>query len=319
MHKPVNRFAKEYTRTLNRELRSRIREGTWPPGHVFTQFQITEEFSLEPWEVSEVLTPVLRKMHFDGLTELCPEEGGIVVRAGGESWRPAACYYSFPHDEYIEMVVRERLHRKHYLPGVKFTPLTGLAEEFGVSLWTVRDALRPLQDQGILVTHTNYTFVSHRLLYVPVGELLREPVRRRIGRKDELQAFGESRTMSDWSRDPRCQVNNKVLYSRYVMGWDFEKALTTPIIRRGKASKQGNSSESDYPDTCFTARTLILQRIKDGTYPRGGIIPCEDIAFKEGIDDEGMISALRDLQSMGIVDHRKSTGYFVKGSRRSHG
>ncbi|MFD8609653.1 hypothetical protein [Streptomyces sp. NPDC059631] len=318
MDEPINCFAKENARALNRELRSRIREGTWRPGHVFTQAQISKEFSLGPWGVSEILTPVLRKMHFDGLTELCPEEGGIVVRAGGESWHPRAGYYNFPHNEYIEMVMRERLHRKHYPPGIKFTPLTGLAEEFGVSIWTVRDALMPLRDQGILLTHSKYTFVSHRLLDLPVGELLRVPVRRQLDRKDELQAFGDSRTLTDWSRDPRCQVSRNILYIRYTTGWDFERALTTPkdITRRRKESKHGGPTEADHPDTCSAARAVILERIKDGTYPQGSIIPSEDIALREGIDDGGLFSALRDLRSLGIVGYREMIGYFVE---KSHG
>lgn len=42
-------------------------------------------------------------------------------------------------------------------------------------------------------------------------------------------AFGESRTLADWARDPRCRVGRRVLQLRVVrLGWDVERAITTP-------------------------------------------------------------------------------------------
>lgn len=42
------------------------------------------------------------------------------------------------------------------------------------------------------------------------------------------EAFGETKCVSEWSRDPRCAVNLVTLNSRLRNGWDFFQALTTP-------------------------------------------------------------------------------------------
>jgi hypothetical protein len=43
-----------------------------------------------------------------------------------------------------------------------------------------------------------------------------------------LTAFGENRTITQWSRDEKCVVSLSVLKNRIHCGWDAEKALTTP-------------------------------------------------------------------------------------------
>lgn len=51
-----------------------------------------------------------------------------------------------------------------------------------------------------------------------------------------LYAFGESKTMIEWSEDPRCIVEYKTLLMRIRRGWEHEKALVTEMdsTRRGK-------------------------------------------------------------------------------------
>lgn len=43
-----------------------------------------------------------------------------------------------------------------------------------------------------------------------------------------LQAFGETKTMAQWSRDDRCKVSYHLLVNRLVYGWDTVRAMSTP-------------------------------------------------------------------------------------------
>lgn len=44
-----------------------------------------------------------------------------------------------------------------------------------------------------------------------------------------LHAFGETKTLSGWSRDSRCLVNRGCLRARLTRGWTVELSLTTPL------------------------------------------------------------------------------------------
>lgn len=47
-----------------------------------------------------------------------------------------------------------------------------------------------------------------------------------------LVAFGERKTLTQWSRDPRCVVTYAALHLRVTRrGWDSVRALTTPLIK----------------------------------------------------------------------------------------
>jgi hypothetical protein len=41
-----------------------------------------------------------------------------------------------------------------------------------------------------------------------------------------VSAFGECKTLSEWSRDPRCAVDFNTLHRRVNYGWDIEEAIT---------------------------------------------------------------------------------------------
>src|ERR1700756_1600251 len=43
-----------------------------------------------------------------------------------------------------------------------------------------------------------------------------------------LRAFGETKFIKDWGRDPRCRVSAQSLGRRIKQGWDAESAITTP-------------------------------------------------------------------------------------------
>lgn len=57
-----------------------------------------------------------------------------------------------------------------------------------------------------------------------------------------LTAFEETKSIQDWSRDPRCIVNRITLYSRIKLGWDVERALSTKRLwtrRNASLNKMG--------------------------------------------------------------------------------
>lgn len=44
-----------------------------------------------------------------------------------------------------------------------------------------------------------------------------------------MEAFGESKTLRDWSRDARCKVGLRTLRNRLsINGWEIERAIATP-------------------------------------------------------------------------------------------
>lgn len=59
----------------------------------------------------------------------------------------------------------------------------------------------------------------------------REDQAKNRTRKAAYTAFGETKTLTNWSRDPRCVVSNAALTLRIKRrGWEVERALTTPAI-----------------------------------------------------------------------------------------
>jgi hypothetical protein len=52
-------------------------------------------------------------------------------------------------------------------------------------------------------------------------------------RRDDVPAFGESKSVAEWARDPRCRVAYFTLYLRIVKkGWDPETAIVRPSRKR---------------------------------------------------------------------------------------
>ena len=49
-----------------------------------------------------------------------------------------------------------------------------------------------------------------------------------------ITAFGESKSVYAWARDPRCVVSVNTLKARLADGWTLEAALSTPPRRRGQ-------------------------------------------------------------------------------------
>lgn len=43
-----------------------------------------------------------------------------------------------------------------------------------------------------------------------------------------VSAFGETKTVSEWTRDHRCAASQRLIYHRIYRGWEPERAITTP-------------------------------------------------------------------------------------------
>lgn len=64
---------------------------------------------------------------------------------------------------------------------------------------------------------------------------LDEPVRHQPS--TSLTAWGETRSLTDWIDDERCAANRQAVYARLRLGWDAERALSTPV--RGSKGQEG--------------------------------------------------------------------------------
>ena len=62
------------------------------------------------------------------------------------------------------------------------------------------------------------------------GKALTTPQRRKGGYR-MIEAFGESKSVTEWVSDPRCSVKLSTLWKRINDGWPAERAITTAVRR----------------------------------------------------------------------------------------
>ncbi|MGW3272261.1 GntR family transcriptional regulator [Streptomyces kronopolitis] len=212
-------------------LRQRISRGEWRPGHRFTFPTLTKEFRASP----ETVRYSVRLLRREGLVETRPHLGSRVV-VPGESWQPADKDKGTPHAVYVQRVMRERLAEGVYRPGMRIPPLDCLADEFGVSVKTVRDGLAPLRTAGLLEASRHKalgTSVTSRVGDISRRELLTLAVQPPRKRGELYEAFGERKTLWVWAEDPRCRASYSLLKTRFFRyGWALERALVTPKTQR---------------------------------------------------------------------------------------
>jgi hypothetical protein len=63
--------------------------------------------------------------------------------------------------------------------------------------------------------------------WIPLGQQ-----RRNSSYLHQITAFGETKILQDWLKDPRTAVCRLTLYSRIKAGWDIETAITTPAQKK---------------------------------------------------------------------------------------
>lgn len=137
---------------VSADLRNRIADGRWPPGRILTYTDIQQLYGTSRETVAAALTRLRRA----GLVET--RRMGTRPKIAAKSWR-AATGTSLQDD--ITTHVREQVENGVYGPGDRIPSLVTLAAEHSVSVATVRRALRPLLDEGVLVTsRPRGTFVT---------------------------------------------------------------------------------------------------------------------------------------------------------------
>ncbi|WP_437009882.1 thiopeptide-type bacteriocin biosynthesis protein [Streptomyces sp. enrichment culture] len=308
---------REQAQQLAKILRTRIITQKWKPGYVFSYADLAKEFSFGMHRTCNVAAPAVRALREENLLESRPRVG-IRVRIEGESWSPDDGKSNLAHDVYIEIKLRESLHRGTYRAGDQFPPIYILADEFGVSLATVRKAIRGIQEQGLLeVRKSNTRIVTYSLHLFTAEEILRPPVRRNPG-KTKLLAFGEQRTLAEWAHDQRCLVEYKVLYNRYNMGWNLERALRTPKTPPSslcsappKSSQSRNSGHHKKP----SAKQIVRKHIAESSYLQGHVLSATDIALRLNVRETVVRDSFRDLRNEGLLAYHPDIGFAIPHSR----
>lgn len=106
----------------------------------------------------------------------------------------------------------------------------------------------------------------------------------------ELAIFGEKKSITEWSQDPRCQVSYATLRMRLSRGWDPERALTegSNLLSEQKLTIRGKTrtiAEWSRHPRCTVTKVCIRQRLERG-------IPPKDAVFGDGQRDPESLARL---------------------------
>lgn len=72
-----------------------------------------------------------------------------------------------------------------------------------------------------------------------LDQLAPAPEQRNFKRKSRLlTAFGETKPVSHWARDPRCATSISNLFQRLRNGWEPEEAITLPVFKPARPSRR---------------------------------------------------------------------------------
>jgi hypothetical protein len=106
------------------------------------------------------------------------------------------------------------------------TYLTAFGETKGITEWT-RDPRCVVKDVTTLSSRVrNAGMDDHTAITLPIGANLPTPLK--------LTYQGETKTLAEWVKDPRCTVKiTSTLQSRIQKGWSDEKVLTEPVKKSG--------------------------------------------------------------------------------------
>ena len=90
-------------------------------------------------------------------------------------------------------------------------------------------------------------------------------------------AFGERKTIRQWTKDPRCVVSFTLLTSRLYQGWDAESAITTPKMQASK------SRQTITPQKAASIKRDLERGIKGRTIAKKyGVSPAAVTGIKKG-------------------------------------
>jgi len=76
-----------------------------------------------------------------------------------------------------------------------------------------------------------------------------------------ITAFGETKTLAQWSEDDRCKVAVRTLWKRLSMGWDAEESISSRANQSGRKYKPNKNSKFY---EAFGETKTIFQWSEDG-------------------------------------------------------
>jgi hypothetical protein len=76
-------------------------------------------------------------------------------------------------------------------------------------------------------------WTKENAIITPANATFKE-IQRNNGSARQLKAFGEEKSMIEWSEDSRCKIGYSGLKIRLKKGWDIEDAISHPILRKNK-------------------------------------------------------------------------------------
>lgn len=88
-----------------------------------------------------------------------------------------------------------------------------------------------------------------------------------------LTAFGETKDIASWEKDPRCKVGRQNLYNRVVKcRWEHERAITTQPNPRGGLQPRRHQAFGEYKTLwgwandprCAVTETALRRRLAAG-------------------------------------------------------
>lgn len=97
-------------------------------------------------------------------------------------------------------------------------------------------AWRPWTQEEVAFLKVNYSTMPTRDLARALGKKYHNVATKanKLGlrkKKQEATAFGETKSVGEWSRDPRAVASYGAILYRLEDGWDAERAITTPQKR----------------------------------------------------------------------------------------
>ena len=113
------------------------------------------------------------------------------------------------------------------------------------------------------------------------------PFERRLpfGDKSLFDAFGESKTLMEWAKDPRCKVPNLRLRTRLIKGWKIEDALSRiPAVGNRNVEAFGDSKSlyqwAKDPRCLVTQNTLRYRMLNGESLEEAMSRPAENAKTK---------------------------------------